>query len=42
MVGYMALEEQVEKDFSLARRKALPGRHKAATSGERRAPACEC
>ena len=26
MVGYMSLEEQVDKDFSLARRKALLGR----------------
>jgi hypothetical protein len=26
MVGYMWLEEQVDKDFSLARRKALLGR----------------
>ena len=26
MVGYMSLEEQVEKDFSLARRKVLLGR----------------
>ncbi len=26
MVGYMSLEEQVDKDFSLARRKALPKR----------------
>jgi hypothetical protein len=26
MVGYMGLEEQVDKDFSLARRKALLGR----------------
>jgi hypothetical protein len=26
MVGYISLEEQVEKDFSLARRKALLGR----------------
>ncbi|HYZ06947.1 MAG TPA: hypothetical protein VE691_17915 [Rubrobacter sp.] len=26
MVGYMSLEEQVDKDFTLARRKAWPGR----------------
>ena len=26
MVGYMSLEEQVDKDFTLARRKALLGR----------------
>jgi hypothetical protein len=26
MVGYMSVEEQVDKDFSLARRKALLGR----------------
>ena len=25
MVGYMSVEEQVDKDFSLARRKALLG-----------------
>jgi hypothetical protein len=29
MVGYMSLEEQVDKDFSLARRKALLGRIRA-------------
>jgi hypothetical protein len=29
MVGYMNLEEQVDKDFSLARRKALLGRNSA-------------
>jgi hypothetical protein len=29
MVGYMSLEEQVDKDFSLARRKVLLGRIRA-------------
>jgi hypothetical protein len=29
MVGYMSLEEPVDKDFSLARRKALLGRNGA-------------
>ena len=33
MVGYMSLEEQVDKDFSLARRKALLGRLGAPLQG---------